>query len=64
MQDYIYFNDKQFKFFKAKNDQEARHFVINNCDLSFNPTFLQVYHVIIDNKKIKAFNVKAGLIAL
>lgn len=67
MQDYIYFNDKEFRFFKAKNDLEARHFVINNCDLSFNPTFLQVYHleVINDNdKKTYRFNTKGELIAL
>jgi len=67
MQDYIYFNDKQFKFFKAKNDQDARNFVINYCDLSFDPNFLQVYHlrVILDNdKKNYIFNVKNDLIAL
>lgn len=67
MQDYIYFNDQEFRFFKAKNDLEARHYVINTCDLSFNPTFLQVYHLqlIVDNDKKKyRFNVKTGLIAL
>lgn len=67
MQNYIYFNDKEFRFFKAKNDSEARHFVINNCDLSFNPTFLQVndLKIINDNeKKTYQFNTKSEQIAL
>lgn len=66
-QNYIYFNDKEFRFFKAENDFEARHFVINNCDLSFNPAFLQVYdlEVINDNDKKKyRFNTKGELIGL
>ena len=67
MKDYIYFNDKEFIFFKAINASDARHFVINNCDLSSNPAFLRISNLEIFNdndKKKYRFNVKADLTAL
>ena len=43
MKDYIYFNDKEFRFFRAENAPLARHLIINNFDLRFNPAFLRIY---------------------
>lgn len=67
MEDYIYFNDKEFRFFKAKDATDARHLIINSFDLSFNPAFLRIYNLETFNdndKKTYRFNTKADLAAL
>jgi hypothetical protein len=64
MKDYIYFNDNQYLTFKAENDEEARNFVINNCDLSFNPNIVEIFELIQEGNKVIKFNTKGELIAL
>lgn len=64
MKNYIYFNDNQYLIFKAENDEKARDFVINNCDLSFNPNVLEIFELMQEGDKVIKFNVKNNLRAL
>jgi len=58
MKKYIYWNDKNWKFFEAKEGEE-RDFVVNHFDVSDNPCFTEVL-----NKTENRFEVKAELYAL
>ena len=61
MKDFIYFNDNQYLTFKAENDEKARTFVINNCDLSFNPNIVEIFELMQEGNKVIKFNVKGGI---
>ena len=47
--------------FKAENDEKARDFVINNCDLSFNPNIMEIFELMQEGDKVIKFNVKGGI---
>ena len=54
MKNYIYSNDKQFVFFKAENNEEARNKIVNSLDLSYNPYCFEVLEYNTDNFTVKA----------
>jgi hypothetical protein len=47
MQNYLYFNDRnECKIFQAINSYEARHYVINHYDLSYNASFVAISEIV------------------
>ena len=59
MKKYIYWDNKGYKFFEAENDSEAYHWVINRCDLSYEPNYMEVLR-----QNSTGFEVKNTLLAL